>query len=497
MRPARLAVLTVVVLALVGLAAAWGGRDEPEAAAIDRAPVPAVRADGDLPVTWYCAAGTAAVPTRHFLYLSNPDGDATTARITGYTAAGATPPRDVEVPPGGPLPVDVGALVGDPTASVLVQSPNPQLTVDHQLVAEGYGDRAACVGSTSGEWHFPSLSTTRDAGARLTLFNPFPGDAGVDVEIGFDTGTRVPTSVNGVVVPAGTVKVIDLGQQGIAERRDQFTAVVRSRSGRVLAEVAQTWDGSVGPEGLQLAGGVPEPQERWAFAGGFTGAGAAERLVLENPGDARANVLVQVTPYGGASAPPEPLEVAVEPRRYAVVDLSAESRIPGVGYHSIEVESDHPVVAARTSSLTGGPDPSPDPAVLVRPALTSGVAISNGTPVLARTWVVPSIDAGRDPAPVVLVHNPGEGIAKVTLTAVAAGAETELTGATDLEVAPGDSVAVPLAAAGAAPEITVRVSASEPVVVERITVFDPDDDLAFDLAVPVHTAGEPLRGLGG
>jgi hypothetical protein len=497
MRPARLGVLTVVVLALVGLAAAWGGRSDPEPASIARAPVPAVRADADLPVTWYCAAGTAAVPTRHFLYLSNPAGDATTARVTGYTAAGATPPRDVEVPPGGPLGVDVAALVGDPTASVLVQSPDPQLTVDHQLVAEGYGDRTACVGSTSDEWLFPALSTTRDAGARLTLFNPFPGDAGVDVEIGFDTGTRVPTSVNGVVVPAGTAKVIDLGAEGIAERRDQFTAVVRSRSGRVLAEVAQTWDGSAGPKGLQLAAGVPVAQERWAFAGGFSGAGAAERLVLQNPGDERADVLVQVTPYGGAAAPPEPLEVAVEARRYTIIDLSAESRIPGVGYHSIEVESDHPVVAARTTALTGPPDPAPDPAVVVRPALTSGVAISTGSPVTAREWTVPSIDAGRNPAPVVLVHNPGDGIAKVTLTSVAAGAEADLTGATDLEVAPGDSVAVPLATAGAAPEITVRVRSSEPVVVERITVFDPDDDLAFDPALPVYTAGEPLRALGG
>ena len=497
MKPARLGVLTVVVLALVGLAAAWGGRAEPEPATIDRAPIPAVRADSDLPVTWYCAAGTAAVETRHFLFVSNPDGDATTARITAYTSAGATPPRDVEIAAGGPTAFDVGAVFGDPTASVLVQSPNPGLTVDHQLVADGYGDRAACVGSTSDRWHFPALSTTRDAGARLTLFNPFPGDAGVDIEIGFDTGTRVPTSVNGVVVPAGTAKVIDLGAQGIAERRDQFTAVVRSRSGRVLAEVAQTLDGSAGPKGLQLSAGVPMAQERWAFAGGFTGAGATERLVVQNPGDERAAVLVQVTPYGGSSAPPEPLEVAVEPRRYAVIDLSAESRIPGVGYHSIDVEADRGVVVARTTALTGGPEPSPDPAIVIRPALTSGVAISTGTPVAAREWMVPAIDAGVAPAPVVLVHNPGEGIAKVTLTAVAAGSGTELDGATDLEVAPGDSIAVPLAAAGAAPEIAVRVTASEPVVVERITVFPPDDDLAFDLAVPVHAAGSPLTVLGG
>lgn len=495
MRVLRLVAVTVVVVVLVALVAAWGGRADPEPAVIDRSPVPAVRSDSDLTVTWFCASGTAALAANHFVYLANPTGDAVAATLTGYTADGPLPPVDVEVAPGGPVALDVGATLGNATASVLVESAEPSLSVDHQLATPGYGDRDACVGSTSASWHFPALSTTRDAGAYLTLFNPFPGDAGVDIEIGIDTGSRVPTSVTGVVIPAGTSKVIDLGAQGIAERRDQFTAVVRSRSGRVVAEVAQTFDGSIGPSGLQLAFGVPSPQRSWAFAGGFTGTGAAERLIVQNPGDERARVLVQVTPFGGSADPPEPLEVTVEPRRYVVVDMSAESRIPGVGYHSIEVEADAPVVVARSTVLSAAPDPSPDPAVLARPALTQGVAISTGSPVAAREWYVPAIDAGVDPAPVVLVHNPGDGIAKVTLSAVAGGGSTDLDGATDVEVAPGDSIAVPLGA-GAAPEITVKVSSSEPVVVERITIYAPDDDLAFDLAVPVHSAERPLVPLG-
>jgi hypothetical protein len=437
------------------------------------------------------------VTAPHYLFLSNPGDEPVTVQLTGYTAEGATPAREVKVPPSGPVGIDVAQFTGDPTASVLVRSPDPRLTVDHQLLADGYGDRASCLGSTSDDWYFPSLSTTRDARALLTLFNPFPGDAGVDIEVGFDTGTRVPTSVTGVVVPAGTVKVIDLGQQGIAERREQFTAVVRSRSGRVLAEVVQTWDGSLGPKGLQLAPGVPAAQERWAFAGGFTGAGVAERLVLQNPGDERADVLVQVTPYGGSSSPPEPIEVTVEARRYAVVDLSAESRVPGVGYHSIDVESDRPVVVARTNWLTGGPEGEAPDGVVARPALTRGVAISTGTPVAARTWIVPAIDAGWDPAPVVLVHNPSEGIAMVTLTAYVDGGSDEIADAVDVEVAPGDSMAVPLPWADGRPEVTIRVTAGAPVVVERLTVYVPEDELALDLAVLVHTPGEPLRPLGG
>lgn len=490
MKVARLAALTVVVLAIVAMASMWSGRTSPESASVERASVPDLRTDVSLPVTWYCAAGTAAAPMTNLVYLSNPTDKTVGAHITGYIGTGALAPTDVEVPPGGPHTFDVSTL-GDATASVVVESPEPTLTVDHQLSTAGYGDRGACRRSTSDAWYFPALSTTRDAGAVLTLFNPFPGDAGVDIEIGLDTGTRTPTSVTGVVVPAGTSKTIDLGAQGIAERRDQFTAVVHSRSGRVIAEVAQSFDGSLGPKGLQLSFGVPAPQRSWAFAGGFTGAGAAERVIVQNPGDQRASVLVQVTPYGAATNPPEPLDVTVEAHRYAVIDLSAETRIPGVGYHSIQVESDQPVIVARTTTLSGPPDAAADPAVQARPALSRGVAISTGTPVAARAWTVPAIDAGAAPVPVVMVHNPGVGIAKVTMSSVSAGASTDVGDAAGVEVAPGDSVAVPLPAGGGA-EATIQVRSTEPVVVERITTYGPDDDLAFDLAVVVHGGKDSL-----
>lgn len=494
MKVARLAALTVVVLAVIAMVSLWGGRVEPETASVERSAVPDLRTGVDLPVTWYCAAGTAATAMTNMVYLSNPTTEVVSAHITGYTSTGALPPVDVQVAPGGPQPFDVATL-GDATASVVVESPEPQLAVDHQLSAADYGDRDACRRSTSDAWYFPALSTTRDAGAILTLFNPFPGDAGVDIEIGLDTGTRTPTSVTGVVVPAGTTKTIDLGGQGIAERRDQFSAAVHSRSGRVIAEVAQSFDGSLGPKGLQLSFGVPAPQRSWAFAGGFTGTGAAEHVVVQNPGDQRASVLIQVTPYGASTSPPEPIDVTVEARRYAVVDLSAETRIPGVGYHSIQLESDQPVVVARTTILSGPPDAAQDPAVAVRPALSRGVAISTGSPVAARAWTVPAIDAGASPVPVVMVHNPGVGIAKVSLSSVTAGAVSDVADATGIEVAPGDSVAVELPTGGGV-EATIQVRSSEPVVVERITTYGPDVDLAFDLAVAVHGGSEPLAVLG-
>lgn len=490
----RLLFVTVIVLALVGLTSAFSGTSAPTPASLDRSPVPAVRADGDLGSTWYCAAGTASVPTQGSLIVSNPTDRPVTARLTGFTATGPSPTKVVQVPAKAPLVIDVGPTFGDPTASVIVESTSTMLSVDHQLVADGGADRDACVTSTSDQWSFPTSTTTADAGVRLTLFNPFPGDAGVDISIGLDTGTRVPSSLTGLVVPAGTVKVVDLGTA--ASRRDQFTATVHTRSGRVVAEIVQTFDGSKGPKGLRMAAGVPAPAKRWAIAGGFTGAGVSEHLVVQNPGTSPVHALVQVTPYGGAQQAPEPLQIDVESGRFVVVDLSAESRIPGVGYHSIEVEADHPVVVARTIAISGPADAVPDPSIVGRPALAGGLAISTGTPVLARDWMVPSIDAGQDPDPVVVVHNPGDGIAVVTLEALTGAAVVPIPSATKAEIAPGDSMAFPVGPIGATPaEASIRISSTEPVAVERVTTYPVQPDLAFDPAVPVHSTRRPLQQL--
>jgi hypothetical protein len=481
----RLLLVTVVVLAMVGLVSWWGGNDAPTTAAIDRPPVPAALTGSSLSSTWYCAAGTAAVPATHTVMMANPTKRPVTVRMSAYGADGPVAPRTVVVPAGGPIAIDVANTFGSATLSVMVESPEPSLAVEHLLSTDKAADDVACSTFSAGSWYFPSLSTTRDAGARLTLFNPFPGDAGVDVQVVLDSGVRVPTSLTGIVVPARTAKVVDLGEA--VSRRDQFAIAVQLRSGLVVAETAQTFDGSAGPRGLRMTLGVPEPSRRWVLAGGFTGAGVSERLVLQNPTSQRATVLVQVTPYGGAANPPEPLSVEVPKRRFTVVDLSAEGRIPGDGYHSISVESDQPVVVGRATAINGGPSAPADPNVPTRPALTHGVSLGTGSPVGATDWLVPNLDAGADPAPVVFVHNPGSGIAVVSARTLAGGTVTAVADATGIEIPPGDSRALTIPSpTGAVAGLAVRLTASAPVVVERLVTFPSLEDLAFSLAVPLR-----------
>lgn len=491
MKAGRFLLVAAVAAVLAGLVVAFPGTDRPSPARWERPAVPTARAGGVVSQTWYCAASTALTPSppAHQVVLSNPTAQEVTVRVTPFGPEGPGPAAEVAVPALTPLAVDVAERFGSPSQSVLVESPVGELVVAHSLATDTAAESAPCATTPSGRWWFPALSTIRGAGTQLSLFNPFPSDAGVDVEVYLEDGVRLPTPLTGIVVPAGTVRTVDVGQ--VVQRRDQFAVVVRARSGRVVAEATQSFDTPDGPRGLRMYLGVPAPARRWALAGGFTGEGVSESLVVLNPGPDRLGVLIQVTPYGGSAAAPEPIEVEVPGLRYAVVDLSAEGRIPGQGYHSILVDSpDGAVVVARATTITAGPaEPPPDAAAgSTRPALTRGVAIGTGSPVGALEWLVPALVPSASPAPAVLIHNPDDGIAVVSLSAVGGGASSGFDGA-EVEVAPRDSVVVTVPATEGVDRVAVRVSSRSPVVVEQLPTFPRADDLAFNLAVPILSGG--------
>jgi hypothetical protein len=496
MRPARILLLLVVVAAVVALAMSFDGR--PAATGdgeVERSVVPVAGEPGSLSSTWYCAAGgaTAADPLQQFLYLFNPSGEPATAQLTAYGPEGVVgTPQQVELSVPGPTVVDATTLFGAPGASVMVESGAGELVVEHRVAGPGNEDQVPCATRSSDLWFFPAQTTVRDTSAQLTLFNPFPEDASVDISAAVDDGVREPPEWQGLVVPAGTARVVDLGVAAV--RREQFSVTVQARNGQVVAESAQTLatpaSGDIpATSGLRLQLGVPEARADWTFAEGFTGTGANERLVLFNPGDRPATVLVQVTPYGGAELPPEPFELEVPARRYAQLDLSAETRIPGEGLHAIRVQTgaDTPVVSARVVTVVGAGAAPSTPQIVARPATVAGTSIGTGTPVAAALWAATGLSVGNGQEQLVAVHNPSSDTVRVSATVLGGAADGTVL-ADALEVAPGDSLAIraddPALGVG---DVTVVVEADAPVVVERSSTAPSAGDFSMGLAVPLPT----------
>jgi len=379
-------------------------------------------------------------------------------------------------------------------AAVTVESSSGDLTVDHRVYTNTvYGDQKPCSTSSSGTWYFPVLSTARTAASRITLFNPFPGDASVDIQTVLDNGVRVPSQLSGVVLPAGTSKVVDLGS--FVQRRDQFSAVVRLRSGRAIAEVIQSSTGADGSiRGLALEPGSPATHNRWSFAAGFIGTGTSETLIVLNPSNETTKVAVQVSPYGAGSTLPEPFLLEVPALRYSVLDLSKESRIPPDGYHSITVDSGNgnPIVVGRQLAVSAAPSTPADPNIPMRPNVAGGLSIDGGSPVAGVHWSVPDLSIYSNISGVLFIHNPGPEPAKVTAKLLYGGAEHEVSGVTDTEIAPGESLAVSGSAFGTVTgNVGVDVTATQPIVVQRFVPFPAQTDFTVGLGVPL--VGENSR----
>ncbi|MGI9579141.1 MAG: DUF5719 family protein [Microthrixaceae bacterium] len=493
MKRTRWPVVILILVAVVALLVWFPGTDDVGPSRVLRSPVAAsVGTEGG---SWYCASSDVGVeaPTHTVIVSAVSDEDAL-LRLDAFNGDGEVGTSELEVPGGTTAEVDASTAFDDPNVSVMVEADAP-VAVEHRYVYESGADQAPCTNFSSDTWYFPTLTTSRDAQARLSLFNPFPGDASVDISIAFDSGVRQPTSLSGVVIPPGTTRVVELSED--VQRRDQFSATITSRSGGVVAEVAQRFDGSgdIPVTGLRLVPGTRSAAPAWAFAGGFADSTAIETMSVLNPTDQSVDVLAQVVPYGSADLLPEPFELEIPKLRYGLVNLTEESRVQQVGYHAIDVEAsgDGDVVSARALSITGAPES--EEADEVRASITGGTTASSGASHSARRWVAPGMAVGETSNSVVFVHNFGSDPALVTVTGSPIDGSDGLSA--ELEIPPKESAAVNAdQLVEGAQTFTAGISSDNPVVVERLQIWTSPADLSIQSGIAVVETIDELFNLG-
>ena len=379
--------------------------------------------------TWFCAAG-APDGGSHTVSIANPSPRDTSAQVT------SRPPGDAaEVVVQVPLPalavtvVDESTFAGAQPGSVLIEGPTG-IAVSHRMVLDGSSDDAACANRTSATWYFPANDSQRGGSALVWLFNPLRTDVSLDITVSTDSSVRVPGALSGLVVPAGSTRVVELGEE--AQRRDQFSASVVARSGRLVAELVQVSDGTSGPKGLRIQPGIDAPSSQVLFADSEGLDGVNDSVVLFNPSGDPLEVDVAVRPDAGDPPTyPEPLHLTVPARRYLVVDLAAESRIPPAGARSVTVETDDPdgvvvvrLVAVGASNGWG---------------LQGGLGNSTGSVASSSRWIVPRVDAAGPGRSIVRLSNASaDSIAVVTIRPLASGVDA--TASIEVEVPRGRTI---------------------------------------------------------
>jgi hypothetical protein len=523
--------LTAAIGAAVWHASTEGDRGTAAAGAVDAAAavsasgMPAVAGAGALASTWYCAAGTgdAGGMADHAVTVFNPGDKSVGVTVTVYggvlasssptTAEVAEAPATAPPAPGarvfwlpgrGRVELRLGDLVPAPLVAALVEADGGPVAVEHRVTGSHGVDVGPCASASAPVWHLASGATTRDAREVLVLFNPFPTDAIVDITFDTDAGSREPVRFQGFPVAAGTVVGVDIGDD--VARESQVAATLRTRAGRVVAERLQEFDGSLGPEGLAVALGVPEAATAWAFPDGAVDDSHTERIVVYNPGGERAEVEVRVLPTSDGSEPaPQPFRLSIRAGTFAIVDYGAEDRvIPGVE-HATVVRSTNgvPVVAERVTTHAGepgAPDDDPDDEEddgdgedSAGGDRASDITTGPGSIVAATRWALPSSVDGDGLSFVVFNPDPDRS-ARVTLLAVAGGGTREAGSARDVEVPASGRVTLPGDAAG----VAWVVESGAPVVVERTVLGEDGLRLATGPGIPSVGGTVPLgRLLGG
>jgi Family of unknown function (DUF5719) len=537
-RSPRLPVI-VLLAAAIG-AAAWQARIQEDrgtaaagevsdaATAGPASGMPAVAGTGAMASTWYCAAGTgdAGGMADHSVTVFNPGdkGVGVTVTVYGGVLASSSPTaaEAVEGPPVAPPPaargfllpgrgrveLRLGDLVPAPLVAALVEADGGPVAVEHRVTGPHGVDVGPCASATAPVWHLASGATTRDARDVLVLFNPFPTDAIVDISFDTDAGSREPVRFQGFPVAAGTVVGVDVGDD--VAREPQVSATLRTRAGRVVAERLQEFDGSLGPEGLAVALGVPDASPAWVFADGAVEDGRTERIVVYNPGGERAEVEVRVVPTSDEpTPPPQPFHLSIRAGTFAVVDYGAEDRVvPGVEHATIVRSTNGvPVVAERVTTHAGAPagtddgegdgedDGDGDGEAGGGGEAGGDVAVGPGAVAAATRWAFPSSVQGQDAGVRFVVFNPDpQRPVPVTLLAVVGGQTGEASSASDVEVSAGGRVTLAGDSAGAA----WVVESGAPVVVERVVLGEDGLRLATGPGIPSVDGAVPLgRMLGG
>jgi hypothetical protein len=497
-----LALLAVIAAAVVV------SRQEPDPDPVrDRAPDAATRlpvasrADA-LSTAFYCAGGSASGAdgaAELSVVIANAETRGATAEVTAVGSEGGRASTTVAVPVDGRVRVVGSDLLTDPWIGLTVEVLGGRATVEREVQGPLGFDVSPCSASAATRWYVPSGSTVRGAQLDLVLFNPFPDDTSVDITFATDEGLRSPRALQGFSVPGRSIRVVP--QESLPARRPEVAATISARTGRLVVDRVQRYDGtgdavagtgddpvaSPAPIGLASTPALPARAARWVFPDAVVAEGTRTQVAVYNPGSRTARVDVVLVHQDPARFPEvEPVQLTLRPRSEEVVDLSQVVGIsPGVPF-TIDVRSldDVAIIAEQLSFGVPGATPStgsPDQEAAPLPEPVEGFAVVPGAPVAASTWFLASRGSSSLRAATVVVANPGPRPVEVEVTELTDGRRSRVAGAS-VTIEPGDRRELDLSAG--ATSSALLVTADAPVVVGHSVVGVRGRGIAQALGTP-------------
>lgn len=306
---------------------------------------------------WYCPWGQAG--NERDSYFSVASIEEATASLTFPVAIPGEPPDLASLGVGSygaaGLNLSSVAIRGD-SAGFIEMDGGPSaasVTVFGDVVM---GD--SCVAKGGDEWFFPGGSTMDDDTLTLRLFNPFPETAKVGIDAFSEIGVEALGGLRSVSVNPRSWR--DVSFQEVFRQRQSLVVSVRTESGLVVPVMAYGsgtdqafWNGT----GLSPTWELPVAQTE----------GVAAVLVVANPGLSPVEVTVDL--FGEEESFPEAFSLTVPAQSPLRIDLS---EVPAQALGA-RVTASGPVSVAVTA-VGGG-----------------GTAVTTGSSVGSRAWLLPGV----------------------------------------------------------------------------------------------------------
>lgn len=470
----RLGAGLAVVAVLVGGFAA--GRVEPATGppARPRVGMPAAAAPGALSSTWFCPGATAVGDggaADGFVAVANPGDTEAAGSVTVHPSEGEARTVPLTVAAHAAAQLRYSELASAPWAAVTVEMGAGQVAVEQVVFGPLGWSASPCASQASDRWYFAGGSTARENSLDITVYNPFPDDAIVDLSFATSEGAASPQALRGVVVRGRSVAVLNVGEH--VRRRDDVATTIEARRGRFVAGKIQ--QRVAAPAGLSWTLGVPVLAHSYTFPEGFVAEGVTERLNLYNPTDREVVVDVEIVLEEGVA---EPWELRIPPQDRAVLDLTAEERVPRSVAHALLVRS-----------LDGSGFAAEQWLAATEPSPRRGTADVVGAQAASTDWVFAVGAATAQTDEWVIVDNVSTADATVDIIALAAGQQLAIEGLQGIEVPAGARRSFRLGEHISRPDLAVVVRSSQAIVAGRAMFFVDRPGLSYSVGVPLGLRG--------
>jgi len=389
------------------------------------------------PISWYFADGNTTAGYQTWIVLQNPLSEPAFARVTFMTQDGPVARQSVMIPPNSRRSVHVNEFVPNALVATRVEAETPVFA--ERTVYFGH-DATGGIGTRSGarSWYLAEGSTQPPFDTWILLLNPNDEETSAHLTFMLENGGTV--EVDQPLAPMSRVSI----DTNDVVRSAGFATEVRSEL-PIVVERAMYFGGGGGHGTI----GVKTPGKTWFLAEGDSRPGFDTWILLQNPNqDAVANVAVTFIKDDGTT---QVAYYALDPR--ARLSLFADMLVPDTTFGA-RIDSDQPIIVERSIYVADG----------------AGGHASAAMQIPETEWYLPEGSTRSPYREVLAILNPNAETTQVDLTFTRADGQPAVTQSFVLQATSRLTVEANKYVADA--EISTRVTASNPVVVERSMYWD-------------------------